>query len=93
MFSLQVSAVSALLLGVTASRETCADICYFITSGTMLRNFQQPGQTAVIIDNLRIKQHWLDEDNRLQREEVEGCKRKISDLFQITNFVVALSLL
>ena len=59
----------------------------------MLRNFQQPGQTAVIIDNLRIKKHWLDEDHRLQREEVEGCKRKITDLFQITNFVVALSLL
>ena len=44
-----------------------------------------------MIKNLRIKQQWLDDDNRIQREEVEECKRKISDLFQIADFVVALS--
>ena len=84
--------VSAPLLGVTASGGICINICHFVTSGTMLRNFQQPGQTAVIIKNLQILQQWLDGDNRIQREEVEECKRKISDLFQIANFVVALSL-
>jgi len=53
----------------------------------MLSNFQQSGQTAVIIENLRIKQQWLEEDNRIQREEVEECKRKISDLERTTKFV------
>ena len=42
-FSLQVSTVSAPLLGVTVSGGICINICHFITSGTMLRNFQQPG--------------------------------------------------
>ena len=53
----------------------------------MLGNFQQPGQTAVIIENLRIKQQWLEEDNQIQKEEVEECKRKISDLERTTKFV------
>ena len=53
----------------------------------MLSNFQQPGQTAVIIENLLIKQQWLEEDNRIQREGVEECKRKISDLETTTKFV------
>ena len=46
----------------------------------MLSNFQQPGQTAMIIENLRLKQQWLDKGNRIQSEEVEECKMKISDL-------------
>ena len=53
----------------------------------MLGNFQQPGQTAVIIENLRIKQQWLEEDNQIQKEEVEEYKRKISDLERTTKFV------
>ena len=53
----------------------------------MLSNFQQPEQTALIIENLRIKQQWLEDDNRIQREEVEECKRKISDLERTTKFV------
>ena len=53
----------------------------------MLGNFQQPGQTAVTIENLRIKQQWLEEDNQIQKEEVEECKRKISDLERTTKFV------
>ena len=53
----------------------------------MLSNFQQPGQTAVIIENLRIKQQWLEEDNQIQKAEVEECKRKISDLERTTKFV------
>ena len=40
----------------------------------------------MVIKNLRIKQQWLDDDNWIQREEVEECKRKISDLFQIADF-------
>ena len=76
----QTSAGSAPLLGVTASGGICTNICHFITSGTMPSNFKQLEQTALIIENLRIKQQWLDEDNRIQREEVEECKRIISDL-------------
>ena len=53
----------------------------------MLSNFQQPGQTAVIIENLRIKQQWLEEDNQIQKAEAEECKRKISDLERTTKFV------
>ena len=76
----QASAGFAPLLGVTASAGICTNICHFITSGTMLSYFQQPEQTALIIENLRIKQQWLDKGNRVQREEVEECKMKISDL-------------
>ena len=53
----------------------------------MLSNFQQPEQTALIIENLRIKQQWLEDGNRIQREEVEECKREISDLERTTKFV------
>ena len=83
----QASAGSVPLLGVKASGWICTNICHFITSSTMLSNFQQPGQTAVIIENLLIKQQWLEEDNRIQREGVEECKRKISDLETTTKFV------
>ena len=83
----QASAGSAPLLGVKASGWICTNICHFITSSTVLGNFQQPGQTAVIIENLRIKQQWLEEDNQIQKEEVEECKRKISDLERTTKFV------
>ena len=41
-------------------------------------------QTAVIINNLRIHRQWLELDNRIQREAVEECERKISDLDRST---------
>ena len=53
----------------------------------MLSNFQQPEQTALIIENLRIKQQWREEENRIQREEVEESKRNINDLERTTKFV------
>ena len=83
----QASAGSPPLLGVKASGWMFTNICHFITSSTMLSNFQQPEQTALIIENLRIKQQWLEDDNRIQREEVEECKRKIGDLERTTKFV------
>lgn len=87
MFSDQASAGSAVLLGVPALGGICTNICHFITSGTMLSNFQRPEQTELIIETLRIKQQWLDEDNRIQRAEEEEYKRKISYLERTTKFV------
>ena len=83
----QASARSAPLLWVKASGWICTNICHFITSSTMLSNFQQPEQTALIIENLRIKQQWREEENRIQREEVEESKRNINDLERTTKFV------
>ena len=92
----QASAGSAPLLGVKASGWICTNICHFITSSTVLGNFQQPGQTAVIIENLRIKQQWLEEDNRIRRVYKENQRSRKNDKicrsFQVANFVVALSL-
>ena len=36
-------------------------------------------QRDAVINNLRIKREWLEEDNKLQREEVEKTKKKIAD--------------
>ena len=60
----------------------------------MLSNFQQSGQAAVIIENLRIKQQWQEEDNRIRRVYKENQRSGKNDkiCFQITNFIVALSL-
>ena len=41
-------------------------------------------QTAVIVNNLRINQQWLEKDNRIQRKAVEECERKIGDLDRST---------
>ena len=32
-----------------------------------------------VINNLRIEREWLEEDNKLQREEVEKANKKIAD--------------
>ena len=92
----QASAGSAPLLGVKAPGWMCTNICHFITSSTMLSNFQQSGQTAVIIENRRIKQQWQEEDNRIRRVYKEnqrsGKNDKICRSFQVADFVVALSL-
>ena len=62
----------------------------------MLSNFQQSGQAAVIIENLRIKQQWQEEDNRIRRVYKEnqrsGKNDKICRSFQVADVVVALSL-
>ena len=36
-------------------------------------SFEPTKQTAVIINNLRIYQQWLEKDARIQREVVEEC--------------------
>ena len=36
-------------------------------------------QRDAVINNLRIEREWLEEDNKLQREEVEKAKKKIAD--------------
>ena len=36
-------------------------------------------QRDAVINNLRIEREWLEEDNRLQREEVEKANKKIAD--------------
>ena len=36
-------------------------------------------QRDAVINNLRIEREWLEEDNKLQREEVEIAKKKIAD--------------
>lgn len=37
--------------------------------------YEPTKQTALIINNLRIKQQWLKMDNRIQREAVEVLKK------------------
>ena len=34
---------------------------------------------GAVINNLRIEREWLEEDNKLQREEVEKAKKEIAD--------------
>ena len=36
-------------------------------------------QRGAVINNLRIEREWLEEDNKLQREEVEKANKKIAD--------------
>ena len=36
-------------------------------------------QQDAVINNLRIEREWLEEDNKLQREEVEIARKKIAD--------------
>ena len=36
-------------------------------------------QRDAVINNLRIEREWLEEDNKLQREEFEKAKKKIAD--------------
>ena len=36
-------------------------------------SFEPTKQTAVIINNLRVYQQWLEKDARIQREVVEEC--------------------
>ena len=36
-------------------------------------------QRDAVINNLRIEREWLEEDNKLQREEVEKANKKIAD--------------
>ena len=36
-------------------------------------------QQVATINNLRTERDWLDEDNQLQREEVEKATKKITD--------------
>ena len=36
-------------------------------------SFEPTKQTAVIINNLRIYQQWLEKDARIQRQVVEEC--------------------
>ena len=36
-------------------------------------------QRDAVINNPRIEREWLEEDNKLQREEVEIAKKKIAD--------------
>ena len=36
-------------------------------------------QRDAIINNLCIEREWLEEDNKLQREEVEKAKKKIGN--------------
>ena len=36
-------------------------------------------QRDAVSNNLRIEREWLEEDNKLQREEVEKAKKKIAD--------------
>ena len=45
----------------------------------MLSNFQQSGQAAVIIENLRIKQQWQEEDNRIRRVYKENQRSGKND--------------
>ena len=35
-------------------------------------------QRGAVINNLRIEREWLEEDNKLQREEVEKANKKIA---------------
>ena len=42
----------------------------------MLSNFQQPEQTALIIENLRIKQQWLEDDNGFKKRKWKSVKGK-----------------
>ena len=72
----QASVGSAPLLGVKAPGWMCTNICHFITSSTMLSNFQQSGQAAVIIENLRIKQQWLEGDNGFKGRKWKSVKGK-----------------
>ena len=38
------------------------------------------GQQAAVINNLRSERQWLEEDNQIQREELEKSQKNLKDL-------------
>ena len=38
------------------------------------------GQQAAVINNLRSERQWLEEDNQIQREELEKSQKTLKDL-------------
>ena len=38
------------------------------------------GQQAAVIKNLRSERRWLEEDNQIQREELENSQKNLNDL-------------
>ena len=57
-------------------RLKIAQLMFMYSDDKLLGELYEPTkQTALIINNLRIKQQWLKMDNRIQREAVEVLKK------------------